>query len=120
VCIETWLLGNIRIVKSRPEGEELKRYINHYNVKVQDPELMDKIEDFRNRAQFHFSYLREVFKEHKLTYSKSRPKEILKPTYFYELKRRIETTDHLPSLRYFFDFLTNIKNSLETPPLNPQ
>lgn len=112
VCIETWFLGNRRIVKRNPVNSNLNTFLNHYNVVNQDPELMDKMEGFRNKAHFHFSYLKEVFKEHNLRYSKANPKIVLERTYFDELMRRAEETSHLPTLRNLLDLLVELRESI--------
>jgi hypothetical protein len=108
VCIESWFLGNRKIIRRTPENLKLREFIEHYNVVENDPELMDKMEGFRNKAHFHFSYFREILKEHKLTYSKARPKVVLEESFLNELKYRTEQTSHLPTLKNLFDFLTAI------------
>lgn len=109
VCIETWFLGNRKIVKKIPEGLLLKEFINHYNVIVEDPELMDTLEGFRNKAAFHYSYFREILKEQNLSYSKSHPKIVLDKSFFDELEKRVVETDHLPSFKQFLTLLYEIK-----------
>jgi hypothetical protein len=109
VCIETWFLGNRKIVKRNPLNEQLKKYIEHYNVVNNDPELMNKMENFRTKAHFHFSYFREILKEHNLSYSKSKPKIVLESTYVDELIKRTNQTNHLPSFKNFIDLLNEIK-----------
>jgi hypothetical protein len=108
VCIESWFLGNRKIVKRIPENIKLREFIQYYNVVENDPELMDKMEGFRNKAHFHFSYFREILKEHKLTYSKSRPKVVLEESFLNELKSRTEQTNHLPTLKSLFDLLSGL------------
>lgn len=109
VCVETWFLGNRKIVKRNPVNSNLNAFLNHHNVINEDPELMDKMEGFRNKADFHFLYLREVFKEHNLRYSKANPKLVLEKTYFDELMKRTEETDHLPTLKNFLDLLIELR-----------
>lgn len=108
VCIESWFLGNRKIVKRIPENIKLREFIQYYNVVENDPKLMDKMEGFRNKAHFHFSYFREILKEHKLTYSKSRPKVVLEESFLNELKSRTEQTNHLPTLKSLFDLLSGL------------
>lgn len=113
VCIETWFLGNRKIVKRNPDpaisNSNLDTFLNHFNVINEDPEFMGKIEGHRNKADSHFLYLREIFKEHNLRYSKSNPKLVLEKTYFDELLKRTEESTHLPTLKYFLDFLSNLR-----------
>lgn len=108
VCIESWFLGNRRIVKRIPENLKLREFIEHYNVVENDPELMDKKDGFRNKAHFHFSYFREILKEHNLSYSKARPKVVLEESFINELITRTNETNHLPTLKSFFDLLAEI------------
>ena len=56
--------------------------LTFYNVMTDDPELMQMLEGYRNNADFHYHYLREILKEHGLSYSKSRPKEVLEESFF--------------------------------------
>lgn len=108
VCIETWFLGNRKIVKKTPEGELLRDFMKHFNVTVEDPERMGKIESFRNKAHFHYAYFREILKEHNLVYRKSQPKIVMERTYFDELEKRIKETEHLSSFKHFVTLLTEI------------
>lgn len=108
VCIESWFLGNRRIVKRIPENRRLREFIQYYNVVENDPELMGKMDGFRNKAHFHFSYFREILKEHKLSYSKARPKIVLEESFLNELKNRTEQTNHLPTLKNLFDLLAGL------------
>lgn len=108
VCIESWFLGNRKIVKRIPENIKLREFIEYYNVVENDPELMDKMDGFRNKAHFHFSYFREILKEHKLSYSKAQPKVVLEESFLNELKNRTEQTNHLPTLKSLFDLLSSI------------
>lgn len=111
ICIETWFLGNRKIVKKIPEGLLLKEFIIHYNVVVEDPELMDKLERFRNKADFHYSYFREILKEHNLSYRKSRPNIVIDKSFFDELEKRVVETEHLLSFKQFLTLLYEIKKT---------
>lgn len=109
ICIETWFLGNRRIVKRNPQDTDLIEYLKFYNVIDNDPEKLPKKEGFRNKAHFHFTYLQSVFKERKLRYSKSRPKTVLTPSYLEELIKRTDETDHLHYLKELLILLKEIK-----------
>jgi hypothetical protein len=113
ICIETWFLGNRKIVKKIPEGLQLREFIEHYNVVVEDPEAMDKLEGFRNKAHFHDSYFREILKEHNLTYKKSRPTIVMDKSFFDELEKRVTDTAHLPSFKQLLTLLYEIKAMLK-------
>lgn len=113
VSMESWFLGNQRIFKSNPEDETLRRYINHYNVRIHDPELMDNIdeEEFTTKAQFHHSYLKKLFKERNIKYSKSNPKEVCTEYYLSQIISRYNTTGHIPTFGRWYEFVSeNLSN----------
>lgn len=111
--IETWLLGNRKVYKRNPQGEVFRRFAAFYNVAENDPEMMDKLPDFPNKAIFHEKYLREMLKEYRIKYKKSRPNEVLVKTYFEQLQKRImETPTHLKSLQAFFELCDEIRSKL--------
>ena len=115
VCIETWFLGNQKIFKRNPTGDNFLEYSKFYNVEENDPELMPCYTGFKTTAQFHEAYLREMFKEHYITYRKSNPKNILKEHYLKELQQRIrKTPNHLKSLQKFFDFCNKLKTRIKS------
>lgn len=58
-CFETWFLGNRKMFKRNPQDEELKKFINFYNVQIEDPECMPAMNQEQTRAQFHHSYLKK-------------------------------------------------------------
>jgi hypothetical protein len=112
-CIETWLLGNRKIVSSNPEDETLREYLGFYNVKNLDPELLGKYSDFETYAQFHESYLKKIFLEKGLSYSKRHPRHAKDKAYLNQLIKRIEDKpDHLNSFRNFIDFCIQVRNNL--------
>lgn len=114
-CIETWLLGNRRIISSQPKDETLREYLDFYNVKELDPELLERNPDFETHAQFHESYLKQVFSEKGLSYSKKHPRHARDKAYLNQLIKRIEDKpDHLSSFRNFIDFCMQIKNNLDS------
>ena len=96
-CIETWFLGNRQIIRRSPEGSRLREYIAFYDVVAHDPEEMPKFEASMTRAWFHLAYLREVFRERGLAYSKRNPVGVRDLTYFRELEKRFRTTSHIQS-----------------------
>lgn len=72
-CIETWLLGNSKLVKRAPEDPALRAYREHYDVITADPELMPVKAGDRNRVTTHLNYLRAAFRERGMSYSKDHP-----------------------------------------------
>lgn len=108
VSIETWFLANRKVFKHNPSDPELNRYIAHYNVKESDPEEMENIstDEFSNRAQFHHEYLRKIFAERNITYTKKNPGEVCKRHYLKQLINRHADTSHIPSFARWLRFVT--------------
>jgi hypothetical protein len=107
-CIETWLLGNAKFIKRNPGNPALRNYLGHYNVIAQDPEKMPmKIGD-RNRADTHLKYLKAVYRERGMSYSKSHPGNAAEPHYLNELVERARAVqpDGSRHLRSFFTLLS--------------
>ena len=109
ICMETWFLGNRNVFKSNPQEEEFIRYISHYNVRDNDPELMGNIENgnFSTTAQFHCRYLQVMFKERNMKYSKARPTAVCEKSYLDQLIKRHEETKHIPSFGRWLNFITH-------------
>ncbi|WP_413175230.1 hypothetical protein [Anabaena azotica] len=121
VCIETWFLGNRNFFVRNPQNNEiLKEYIKYFDVTQSDPEdLASEFEQdkenskeifgYKTKALFHEGYLREIFKERNLSYSKSRPKEVQEKFYLDQLLARIKANiDHLQSFQEFIEFCAKI------------
>ncbi len=102
-CIETWLLGNRKLIKRNPQCKTLRNYLNHYDAAPRDPERMPVCTGFNTHSQFHFDYLRLAFRERGLAYTKARPGEAGEQHYFEELKRRV--VDSPGDLATFADFV---------------
>jgi hypothetical protein len=112
-CFETWFLGNTKIFKNNPDSSFLLDCTKHYNVKIEDPELMEKPVDFeQTTAIFHSTYLQEIFTERKIRYSKKNPQEVTEEYFLKELIKRNEKTDHIKSFRNFIDFCIKIKQEI--------
>lgn len=97
-CMETWLLGNRRLVRRDPQSALLRELYEHYYVRAFDPEGMPARAPHRLRAAFHLHYLQELFRERNLSYSKHHPSEACDSPYLRELIDRVDETDHLRSL----------------------
>lgn len=112
-CIETWLLGNNKIFDSRqPLEVPLSDYVKYYDVSVDDPENMGAY-NMRNHADFHYEYLKEVFRAKNLVYTKRSPGEVREQYYLEQLQRRVEDyPTHLQSFKTFLDFCTMIQKRL--------
>ncbi|MBF0462849.1 MAG: hypothetical protein HQL87_15850 [Magnetococcales bacterium] len=100
--IETWFLGNRRIVSRAPQGESLRQCLQHYSVVEQDPERLPVPDgSAANHATYHHHYLKAIFNEHGLTYHKNNPGEVLQESYLRQLVLRTRDTPHLATLNHF-------------------
>lgn len=112
-CMETWFLGNKKAyTKSVGKHSDFYHYAKFYNVSQQDPELMDKPDNITGSASiYHETYLRKMLAEKTIRYSKSTPREVGEVHYLNQLQKRVSETQHLISLRNFFNFCENISTS---------
>lgn len=112
-CIETWFLGNPKIFKKNTDNEFLREYISFYDVKSNDPELMEKIPDFVGSTSiFHSSYLQQLLLERKIRYSKNNPQGVIEPYFLEELIKRNQKTGHIQSFQNFLDFCEKLNVEL--------
>lgn len=111
-CVETWLLGNPRVLRRNPSSAELRAHLAHYHVGERDPERMPLRPDFRNRAHHHIGYLKAVFAEQNISFSKSRPGHAADPAYLDALIARAAVHDgggrHLRSFGELSDFFASL------------
>lgn len=113
-CIETWFLGNKKIVKKNPNMEPFISYVNYYNVKEDDPESMGNFNENFTHQDFHLQYLRVALREKRLKYDKTYIENtIAKRDYIEQLIKRVnERKKHLKTLYDFFYFCHNVKSKL--------
>jgi len=108
ICIETFGLANNDYF---PENvnDDLLVFKNEYDVTIADPALLvkRKMDCGFNSAGFHEKYLKAIFKANGSSYSKKRPKDFKKPSFFYGIKKRFEETGHVSS---FNELLLAIKD----------
>lgn len=109
VCMETWFLGNQNIFKRNPQDEAYREYIQFYNVADYDPELMGTPNDEWTKAQFHYRYLKKMFNERHMKYSKKYTTEVEKQTYLEQLISRYKDTHDISSFGRWFEFITSLK-----------
>jgi len=105
-CLETWALGNRRVFPRSPHSQLLLEYRRVFNVLADDPELLPPYPKHGlNRAEFAEKYLRTILCERNtnLGYVKGNPKALLKPTYFQQVKKRLEETQHIASFATFLN-----------------
>jgi hypothetical protein len=89
-CLETWFLGNEKMMPVSPQTEPLKEYASFYDVRLMDPECMGRLGTFSRRAQFHFEYLKAMFAARRVRYSKSNPGSVVERHYYEALRARAE------------------------------
>ena len=122
-CIETWLLGRKNMYPLPLEADinsenytcfnkHFKSHYYHYNIEINDPELMMVPSDIsKTKAQYHFNYFHDLCLYNNLAkkelkkYRKSDPQIAMDKLFFDSLMERIDSTDHLKSLREFINFL---------------
>lgn len=110
-CVETWLLGNRTIVRPTPSSGPLRAHMSHYNVREVNPERMPLAPGYETRAQHHFDYLRSVFEERSLSFTKTNPGEAATPNYVEQLRARTQMTDALGRhLASFYDVIAFFDN----------
>ncbi|MBF0344266.1 MAG: hypothetical protein HQL06_08545 [Nitrospirae bacterium] len=118
-CIETWFLGNRKICPRNPKEDTFRGYLRHYDVSIDDPELMPKPKlklnnvRFETHAQFHCAYLKAMLREKDIRYSKETPFEVTANHYIERLIER-NSEYHLKTLKCFFDFCKTIKGSIQS------
>ncbi len=106
-CIETWLLGNAKMMATNPTTDRLVQCRRFFDVRLDDPETMRAPPTFATRAQFHEHYLRAMFEERNLVYAKKSPGEALKAHYLQALRERVAAR-HIPSFRALVDAWSRI------------
>ena len=105
-CIETWALGNRRMVKNFPRDREHQEWKQHYDVWALDPEeLPPNLAKGLNRAQSALVYLLAAIRDRNpsLSYSKAKPNVLADPAYLEQLRVRSNDTGHIPSFKEFCD-----------------
>ncbi len=106
--METWFLGNRILLRPNVQSEILQTYRRFYDVSGEDPEMMENIDrnQFSTKARFHFAYLKELFKENHMKYSKKDTAEVCKPLYLNRLIERYGNSGHLASFGRWYEFVT--------------
>jgi hypothetical protein len=102
-CFETWALGNQKIVSRHPKDPRLLGFKNHFDVGVQDPELLTIMPgSILNRALFAESYLRALMHEkyRNLSYVNGHPGPVAHGSYYAQLVTRQSKTGHIRSFSH--------------------
>ncbi|MCU0450901.1 MAG: hypothetical protein MUC97_13860 [Bernardetiaceae bacterium] len=112
-CLETWFLANPRIFKKNPGDNLLREYMDFYNVKNRDPELMGKpLGFFGSTSVFHASYLQRLLAERNVVYTKKNPQSVIEAYFLQELVMRNQKTNHIQSFGYFTDFCEQVRANI--------
>jgi hypothetical protein len=111
-CIETWFLGNNRMMRRNPQSVRLRDWKAFYDVSVNCPELMQSYSGYRIRAHFHIDYLKEMLGEKRLTYTKQHPGVIQEAHYLQALANRHEKTGHIQSFGQLLSLWRSIGGNL--------
>ncbi len=108
VSMETWFLGNGKLLRPNMQSVTLQRYRRFYDIGNDDPEMMENIdsERFSTKAQFHYSYLKELFRENRMIYSKRNTAEVCEPLYLNRLIERYNKSGHIRSFGRWYEFMT--------------
>lgn len=114
-CIETWFLGNSKIYSPQPQSQRLLDYTRYYNVSTNCPELMGKY-DCERHAEFHGSYLKEIFTAKERKYTKTMPGDVQQEYYLKELQNRsAKQANHLSTFQGFIEFCYLVRSQLSKP-----
>lgn len=103
-CLETWGLGNSKLIKKNPDSSRLREFKDFYDVSTKDPENLPEYNGF-SRVAFATVYLRNALLERhrNISYSKRNPTALLHPKYFKEVQNRLEQTGHIQSFEGFLN-----------------
>ncbi len=109
VCMETWFLGNRKVFKANAQDEVLLSYISEYNVRDLNPEDMNNLrpENYSTKAKFHQDYLKRMFRERNMRYSKSKPDEVCKKQFLEQLISRYHDTNDIKTFGSWYEFIKN-------------
>ncbi len=114
-CFESWLLGRVNLYPAQVDPDsDFFPFYSHYNIETNDPEKM-LVPDEKDEtlAKFHFHYLCELFRFHKIRYSKNNTKHVEHKEYFDGMLERIQKTDHIDSFKTFIDFIEKEKDNFK-------
>lgn len=108
-CFETWFLGNRRLSAPQPQTEKVRLLRQFYDVAALDPELMPAQPGFPLRAHFHLAYLKALFVDRRISYTKTKPGEVCKPGFLKRLLERRRDSGHLQSFGNLVDVLVSFR-----------
>lgn len=107
--IETWFLGNRKMISDAPQRDRLRKYLEFHDIRVLDPERMRLYPEFDRHADFHHDYLKEVFRDRGMTYKKNNPGHVIDRSYLDQLLLRISNfPEDLKSFQSFIGFCREV------------
>lgn len=105
VCMESWFLGNRFIFKQNANTPDFLDCVHNYNVSIDNPELMPSFDKEKNKAEYHYYYLRKMLEERNMRYKKTKTDEVQKPEYLNQLIARYDDTKHISSFGRWYEFI---------------
>lgn len=103
-CIEVWFLGNRDLLRGS-ERRLSRQDIEHYDVSLRDPELLDVPGDFSHltNARYAKRYLKNLVRDRypQLTYSSRNPGPVLDKRYYKFVVSRFNDMAHIQSFEAF-------------------
>ena len=106
-CIESWFLGNKALFPEQ-YSDEFKCFAEHYNVSVDDPELMPSDSE-KTKGQYAFAYLVKMCFENGFIYTKSSIEKVSNDECINNIYQRAVTTGQLKTFHNFVDVLNKYK-----------
>lgn len=104
-CLETWLLGNKSIFRKKSTEPELQKYLSHFDIRQNDPELLPDYPPKKlNRANFAYYYLRAGIKDlytNRKFYNKHNAGIALENGFYYQVKHTHINYGYLSSFKEF-------------------
>lgn len=107
VCMESWFLGNRFIFKQNANTPDFIDCVRHYDVSTDNPELMPSFDCEKNKAEYHYYYLKKMFAERNMVYRKNKTEEVQQVDYLNQLIMRYETTGHISTFGQWYNFIVS-------------
>jgi hypothetical protein len=115
ICIETWLLANKKMYSANTQCEVLRGYREHHDCCVLDPEDMKatpKSLTAGSVSDFHFDYVRRIFREKNLVYTKRTPANVCERHYVNQIINRC-ISGHIASFNSFWNWVTRVRDRID-------
>lgn len=102
-CIESWFLGNKALFPEK-YGDDFKCFVEHYNVSIDDPELMPSNSE-KTKGQYAYSYLAKMCLENGFIYTKSSIDQVSDDNCINNIYQRAFQTGQLKTFYNFINIL---------------